>query len=193
MPFVRTGKKAERARRKGKHDDDDRALIERAVYAAWYAIGEARLCLPMSALLERVLGGVHPASTFRLRLGALRVAPERGGEGISYDPRGDGGIDHDGFHAWLEDERERLLDPSVLITLKAEGYHVDDDLVLLESSREFVHQGLRFEYEELSELEMFGIDESRPHLDGLLGLALHGIVPPPGTIFLDVRWRTNPT
>ncbi len=176
----------------GKHDDE-RALIERAVFAAWYAIGGARLCLPMSVLLERILAVVHPTSTFRLRLGSLGVAPEGGGPGICYDPRGDGGIDNDGFHAWLEDEGKRLLDPSALISLKAGGFDVDDDVVLLQSSREFVHQRLRFVYEELSELEMFGVEESRPHLDGLLGLALNGIVPTSGAIFLDVRWRGTST
>jgi len=191
MPFVRSGKKPKKARqipRGSAKAASDRAQIERAVNSAWFAISQPRLCVQMCVLLERILHRVHPRPRFALRLGSLVVSPEHGTlEPLRFDPRGPAGaID---AHAWLEDSTGRILDPSILITLAAEGYAVDDDDFLLADRRTVSWKELRFEYEVIAELELVGVEESEPHLARQLALALYGEARGTGTIYLDVRWK----
>jgi hypothetical protein len=109
MPFVPSGKNAERQRRRDACHSARAAALDRGIHAARMATNSPGLCLPMCVLLGRILDEGFPAHRFSLRLGALYVVAkdeERFGR-ISFDPRGPGGID-DGFHAWLEVTRARL-------------------------------------------------------------------------------------
>ncbi|MCA9623867.1 MAG: hypothetical protein KC731_32820, partial [Myxococcales bacterium] len=112
------------------------------------------------------------------------------------DPRTDVGIDiNAGFHAWLEDEHGRMVDPSILWTLVAEGYAVDPTEIVVAESRRFVGFGLGFTYERLTELVLVGMEASEPHIARLerwVRLAMLDIEPPPlehGVVALDVEWR----
>ncbi|RYG16795.1 hypothetical protein EON82_24600 [bacterium] len=187
MPFVPYGKKAPKRPPIERSVED--AIIERSVRAAWVAISDERLCLQMCVLLERILRMVLPSLTFGLRLGSVHVIPEdKTISPILFDPRGPRGIDG-GFHAWLETPDGRLLDPSILITLDADGYAVDPNRILLVHGRSVVRDELRFVYEDLPDLEVVGVEESEPHLARLMALAMSGAPQAPGTIYLDVRWR----
>lgn len=189
MPFIRSGKKSKKTREKARRQERDDRVIDEAVARTRVAVNGPGLCLPMCVLLQRVLAHLAPERPFTLRLGALNVYPTEGsGEPISFDPRHPEGIDA-GFHAWLEDQHGMLLDPSVLITLAADGYGVDRDSYFLDGGRRFVRFDLAFVYEELLELELLGVERSEPMLARQLALALHGIPHPPGTIHLDVGWR----
>ncbi len=194
MPFVRQGKKADKKRDREAKVEAREAMIDRALGAARVAINSPRLCLPMCVLVERILTQVLPAPHFSLRLGSLQVEPEdKNIDPIYFDPRSPDGIDG-GFHAWLEDTNGQLLDPSILITLHADGYKVDPSSYLLVGGRTSVLPGLRFVYEELPELELLGMAASEPHLAVLMAWAMHGKIPPaPGRIYLDVGWRNSVT
>lgn len=190
MPFVRYGKKVDKKRHREVKQEAREAIIDRALGAARVAINGPRLCLPMCVLVERILAQVLPAPHFSLRLGSLQVYPEdRRIDPIHFDPRTPDGIDG-GFHAWLEDTNGLLLDPSILVTLHADGYKVDPQSYFLVGGRNFILSGLRLIYEELPELELLGVEESEPHLARLMALAMRGELPPaPGMIHLDVGWR----
>ena len=171
-------------------DEMDR-LIDLAVGAVRLAIQGPRLCLQSCVLLQRILTRTVPQRPFHLRLGSLHVLPSIQGAGvdpIAFDPRGPEGIDA-GFHAWLEDDAELLLDPSVLITLKHDGYDVDGTSYFLDGSRVFDDYGLTFHYEVVPELELLGEKESERALDLEMRLAMTG---EPFTFVanrLDVGWK----
>lgn len=167
------------------------AVIERAVAAVRFAMPDAGICLPMCVLLKRLLARELPARHFFLRLGSLHVIPQDGTLGpVLFDPRGPDGIDG-GFHAWLEDESGRLLDPSIHPTLGALGHRIDKCDCFIDGGRSFVVDGVAFLYEVLPELEVIGLPESEPHLSRLEAFALTAKRSPPGVIHLDVRWRTH--
>ncbi|MEZ4444380.1 MAG: hypothetical protein R3B72_35225 [Polyangiaceae bacterium] len=155
-----------------------------------------RQCLPQCYLLRRVLAAHQPGHPFTLCLGGLRVDPLDGAQSMLFDPRTDVGIDiNAGFHAWLEDEDGRMVDPSILWTLVAEGYAVDPTEIVVAESRRFVGFGLGFTYERLTELVLVGMEASEPHIARLerwVRLAMLDIEPPPlehGVVALDVEWR----
>ncbi|XXX74132.1 hypothetical protein WMF30_41455 [Sorangium sp. So ce134] len=187
MPFVRYGKKAAKVSEQEARVEAREAIIDRAVGAARIAVDGRGLCLPMCILLERILAQVLPAPRFSLRLGSLQVYPEdENVDPIQFDPRTPDGIDG-GFHAWLEDDSGQLLDPSISVTLHAEGYRIDPLDYCLAASRDYVWSGLRFVYEQLGELELLGVAESESHLARLMALAMRGEpVRTPGIIHLDV-------
>lgn len=193
MPFVRSGKKAAQKRDRDSKLEAVDPLIDRAVSATRVAIGDAKRCLPMCFLAQRILAQVLPARPFALRLGSLHVYPldEKQKLGsICFDPRSQG-IDG-GFHCWLEDGDQQLLDPSIYATLVADGYPVDGAAYLLDGGRDFRVNGLRFIYEELLELELLGVEESEPHLGQLMALAMRGEpLRSKGKIHLDVGWRAS--
>jgi hypothetical protein len=189
MPFIPSGK---RARKRAQRAEDQDRLVDDAIARTWSVLYGPGLCLPMCVLLQRVLADRVPQRPFALRLGALNVGPIEDGpsaDPIAFDPRHPDGIDA-GFHAWLEDAKGNVLDPSILVTLKAEGYDVDPQTYFLDGGREFVRFDLAFVYEELPELELLGVAESESILDNRLAGALRGAPLVPGTIYLDVRWRT---
>lgn len=188
---ARTKVERRRARRQKELARD--AIVDVALGGVRLAMPGAGLCLPTCVLLQRILAQSLPGSAFSLRLGSLQVHPQDGTASvITFDPRTPEGIDG-GFHAWLEDKAGKVLDPSIAVTLHDEGYEVDPNTYFLDAGRKFVRHGLLFIYEELPELELVGIEESEPHLAGLMALALDGEVPEPGLIHLDVRWRNSPT
>ena len=180
-------KSAAKRHRAGKQQ----AVIERTVAAVRFAMPDVGICLPMCVLLKRFLARELPARPFFLRLGSLHVIPQDGTtDPVLFDPRGPGGIDG-GFHAWLEDDSGRLLDPSIHPTLSALGYRVDERNCFIDGGRSFVVDGLAFLYEELPDLEVIGLPESEPHLSRLEAFALTAQRSPPGVIHLDVHWRTH--
>jgi len=201
MPFVPSGKKTKKKREQSVRRATGEALIDHVVMRAQLAAQLAPgLCLPVCVLVQRVLAKTLPARGFALRLGSLHVLsrdPETGS--ISFDPRNpDGTTPAPGrlpsdtpFHAWLEDSRGELLDPSILVTLHAEGYDVDSETYVHGGGRDFDLQGLRFVYEELHELELLGVKESEEHLDRAVSFVLtgephaHNL----GPNFLDLAWR----
>jgi hypothetical protein len=191
MPFVPTGRKAGRQRRRDAYHAARAAALDRGIRAARMATNSPGLCLPMCVLLGRILDEGFPAHGFSLRLGALHVVAkdeERFGR-ISFDPRGPGGID-DGFHAWLEDADGFLVDPSILVTLRSHGFEVNPDDYLVAKQRRFPDSELFFVYEELPELELLGLEASEPGLANFMALAMHGRRPAGVVdILLDVGWR----
>lgn len=194
MPYVPTGKKTKRKAEKMRVTEVDDSAIDEAVSRVRWLVRGRGLCLPMCVLLRRVLAAFVPRRPFHLRLGALNVGPiakNSGIEAISYDPRGEDGIEG-GFHAWLEDDRGRLLDPSILVTLHADGYDVDPDSYLLDGRRRMVHGQLGMIYEELPELELLGVESSEPALASQMGFICDGrALPQSLAIYLDVGWRAG--
>jgi len=189
MPFMRHGKKADKMRNREARQKAQETVIDQAVGAARVAINNPGLCLPMCVLCERILAQVLPSPGFSIRLGSLHVSPEdRDVRPIAFDPRTPDGIEG-GFHAWLEDRNGQLLDPSIFVTLHAEGFDTDAASYLLVQGRCFALTGLRFVYEELPELELLGLHESEPQLARLMALAMRGEPCPKGTVYLDVGWR----
>lgn len=138
-----------------------------------------------------------PAARYELRLGALNVVPRGLAEPISFDPRRDDGTapnpgplpPDEAFHAWLETPKGDLLDPSIFLTLHAEGYHVDRESYILAQGRKFVQHDLAFLYEELRELELVGLAESEAHLERAVSFVQSGHPLDLGPNFLDVAWR----
>jgi hypothetical protein len=196
MPFVPSGKKAKQAREKKAREarlGDDEVVIKRAVNAAWYAGSRSGICVQMCVLLERILDAMLPTAAFGLRLGALHVVPAHQTDApLTFDPRGPAGaID---AHAWLEDTHGRLLDPSIIITLAAEGYLRDDDTFILTNDRVVKRDGLTLLYEAVPGLELTGLAESEPALQRQLVYAMHGklLGTAPIHIALDVQWRSKP-
>lgn len=191
MPFVPSGKNAERQRRRDAYHSARAAALDRGIRAARTATNSPGLCLPMCVLLGRILDEGFPAHRFSLRLGALYVVAkdeERFGR-ISFDPRGPGGID-DGFHAWLEDADGFLVDPSILVTLRSHGFDVNPGDYLVAKQRNFPDSELFFVYEELPKLELLGLEASEPGLASLMALAMHGRRPGGVVdILLDVGWQ----
>ncbi|MEZ4447289.1 MAG: hypothetical protein R3B72_49885 [Polyangiaceae bacterium] len=125
--------------------DDLIDTLASALGAVHQVMAGPGLCLPQCYLLRRVLAAHHPGHPFTLCLGALRVDPLDRGQPILFDPRTDAGVDIDaGFHAWLEDEQGRMVDPSILVTLVAEGYAVDPTHIVLAGNQQFGNFGLRF-------------------------------------------------
>jgi hypothetical protein len=190
VAYVRPGKRARQKRLRDAKREERERLIDMALGAVRLAMPEPGLCLPMCVFAARLLElAVQPPYT--LKLGSLHVEPTEPDPigPIYFDPR-PGGID-DGFHAWLENANGELLDPSVLVTLAAEGYAVDPAGYILVGGRRFVLDGLRYEYEELGELELLGLEESEPHLTTLMNFVRYGRPPSPGVIYLDVGWRSG--
>jgi hypothetical protein len=198
VPFVPRGKKARQAHvnvRQGAPVCTERErdeVLDRAVGAVRSVVRGRGLCLASAVLLDRILERVLPADGFKLKLGSLQVSPvEPGTAGVAYDPRGPAGVDG-GFHAWVEDKRGELVDPSITATLAAEGYLVDSESLIQCAGRTFNAFGLRFFYEELQELELINVEEAEPYLSAALHLALTGEPPSPARVLscpLDVRWR----
>ncbi len=179
--------KAVRAMRREERDQ----IIDRALGALRDVVSGRGLCLQSSFLAERILTKVLPGHGFTMRLGSLRMTPLDGVNApILYDPREPGGI-ADGYHAWLEREDGELLDPSIFQTLAMRGVPVPEDGYLTWRERDFELDGLaRMLYEELPGLELFGIEESEPHLARMMKIAMTGIPDrTPGTVHLDLRWR----
>ncbi len=193
MALAPYGKKSKRKREQAAKREAREAIIDRAIGAAQLAVSGSGLCLPMCVLLQRILEMVLPPPRFSLRLGSLHVRPiDESIDPISFDPRTPEGIDIDaGFHSWLEDSNGRLLEPSAFLTLHSHGYAVDPDDYCLSDGPTFVHDGLRFRYEELSELELTGLAESEPHIAELMAYAMDGVPPTPGHVYLDVVWRVK--
>jgi hypothetical protein len=191
MPFVPYGKKAKAKRAREGGQAARELAIDRALGQVRRAVGgQQGLCLPMCVLAERILAQGVPPPRFALRLGSLHVYPEdEDFDPIAFDPRTPEGIDA-GFHAWLFDG-QRILDPSIHLTLALKGYPVDPAGYVLSGGNRFALEGLRYLYEELPDLEMFGLEASEPHLNALMAFALGGELPLPGTLFLDVRWRAS--
>lgn len=184
--------KTERRRALKKKERERERILYAAVGAVRYAIGGAGLCLPTCFVLRRFLERVMPSMTYTMKLGALNVRPLEGSaDAIAFDPRGPDGIDG-GFHAWLEDTGGAVLDPSIAVTLHAEGYDVDPGCYLLDGGRRFTRFGLEFWYEELGALELFGVEESEPQIVELLRMATTGEPAAPGVVHLDVRWGSKP-
>mgnify|MGYP007026487961 CR=1 FL=1 len=185
------GKKAKQRRRKDAKRKRQERIVLGAGGAVRFAVRGPRLCLPMCFLLQRVLAQQLPDRPFMLRLGSLHVLPEDDrASPILFDPRSPGGID-DGFHAWLEDRHDTVLDPSIHPTLSGEVYPLHPDDYFYDSPRQFTFEGMRFVYEVLPELQITGVEESERHLAALMKWAMAGVVPEPGTIYLDVRWRVR--
>ncbi len=192
MPYVPTGKKSKRKAEKARMAEAHDTIIDDAVSRVRWIVRGRGLCLPMCVLLQRALAVFVPERPFRLRLGALNVAPlstDSGIEPISYDPRGVDGIDG-GFHAWLEDDHGRLLDPSILVTLHADGYDVNPESYLLDGRRRMPYDQIGLFYDELPELELLGVERSEPALAAQMEFVFTGR-PPSGVlaIHLDVGWR----
>ena len=121
MPFVPYGKRSAPKRARDMKQEGRARTLDLAIGVARVAINGPSLCLPMCVLIERILARMLPPPSFSLRLGSLQlhaVAP--GVEGICFDPRTAEGIDGR-FHAWLENPRGELLDPSIFVTLAARG------------------------------------------------------------------------
>jgi hypothetical protein len=194
MPFVPKGKRAKRKAEKARQAEVHDQVLDKVVVRVHGIVRGRGLCLPMCVLLQRVLAISVPQRPFHVRLGALYVGPltEDTGIGpISYDPRGPDGIDG-GFHAWLEDDGGQLLDPSILVTLHADGYDVNPESYLLDGRRRMPFGALGFVYEELSELELLGVEESEPALAAQVRFVLTGGLPTrPLEIHLDVGWRAG--
>jgi len=199
MPFVPHGKKAKQQRAADVKREADERVIDRVVGRAQFAVRHAPgHCLPLCVLVQRVLSLVLPAAGYELRVGALNVVPQRGlAEPISFDSRPDNGTSPtpgvlppgEAFHAWLETPRGSLLDPSIFLTLHAEGYHVDRESYILAQGRKFEQHDLAFLYEELTELELVGLAESEAHLERAVSFVQFGYPLDLGPNFLDVAWR----
>lgn len=198
MPFAPSSKKPNKLRAWKAREGRER-LLDRAVSAVRLVIPNPSLCLQTCFLLERILDVVMPAHGFTLRLGSLRVFPmdpaDRNGP-LFMDPRDPDGVG-DGplppghpFHAWLETASGEFLDPSILLTLHAEGYAVDAGSYTLGLGRTTILSGLRLIYEELPELEVLGVAESEPHLALAMSCALTGEPRELGANYLDVGWRS---
>jgi hypothetical protein len=221
MPFVPSGKKAKMKRAQdakggitpdydptrdlevldGEPEEPDvdalrkerrRDIIDGAVAGARLALAEPGLGLPMCVLVERILATTLPPPRFTLRLGSLRVYPEdEGFDPFCLDPTGPDGIDG-GVHTWLEDPNGVLLDPSIMVTLAANGYEAHADEYVSMTGREFALSGLNFIYEELPDLELLGVREAEPHLARIVALVLsRAPITTPGRIALDVGWRSS--
>jgi hypothetical protein len=133
---------------------------------------------------------------YSLRLGALAIqTPD--GHASAWDPRGpDGSPPQAGllpreepFHAWLERPDGYLVDPSILLTLHAEGLEVDPQEYVLSGTRQFVQNEITFLYEVLPELQLVGVAESAAHLVRAVSFVLTGMPRDLGPNFLDVEWR----
>lgn len=125
-----------------------------------------------------------------MRFGALHVLPEdQTLSPLIFDPRAPAGAVE--AHAWLEDNSGRLLDPSIIVTLAADGYLDDDDTFILTSDRVVKREGLTLSYEGVAGLELIGLEESEPGPRRQLTLAMHGKLPgiEPMSIALDVHWK----
>lgn len=151
------------------------------------------LCLPMAVVLERVLETLLPEDAFRVKLGSVHILPlDQTALPVSYDPRGPEGVDG-GFHAWVEDRRGELLDPSIGITLAADGHDVDPEVLIQCAGRTFDAFERRFVYEEIENLELVGREAAEEYLATTVHVATTGGLPPgsPGVLVcpLDVRWR----
>jgi hypothetical protein len=196
MPYIPAGKKSKRKAANARKLETVDSIIDNAVSRVRWIVQGRGLCLPMCVLLQRVLAVVVPGRAFHLRLGALNVGPLAKAtdvEPIAYDPRGQDGIDG-GFHAWLEDDHDRLLDPSILVTLHADGYDVDPESYLLDGRRRMPYGNLAMIYEELPELELLGVEPSEPALTAQMDFVLRGRPPTgPLKIQLDVGWRAGIT
>jgi len=194
MPFVPHGKKTKRRVEKTRQEEAHDQLVDEAVSRVHHLMQGRGLCLPMCVLLQRVLAIFIPQRLFHVRLGALNVFPlsnEAGLDSISYDPRGPDGIDG-GFHTWLEDNNGLLLDPSILMTLHADGYDVNPRNYLLDGRRRMPYGPLGLIYEELPNLELLGVEESEPALAAQMRFVLTGIPPMEVLeIHLDVGWRAG--
>lgn len=59
----------------------------------------------------------------------------------------------------------------------------------IDGGRSFIYEGLSFTYEELSGLELLGMNESEPFLSRIVERAMSGAPAGVGTIRLDLRWR----
>lgn len=202
MAFVPYGKKAKKKREPPFLREADEVLIDHIVTGAQFAVGRApRHCLPMCMLVERLLARALPAFRYSIRLGALNVlSRDERVEGISFDPRGDDGQAPSpgvlpsgaAFHAWLEDGRGELLDPSILLTLHADGYDVDPAGYFLGGGRQFERHALVFIYEELKELKLIGVDESEDFLARAASFVLRGHPLDLGANFFDLTWQESP-
>lgn len=195
MPFVPTGKKSKLKAQKARQGVPYEAVVDDAVQDVRRVMPGRGLCLPMCVLLQRVLAERLPHQPFRLRLGALTILPRSPTAGIGpivLDPRGPEGIDA-GFHAWLEDRHNGVLDPSILVTLAAEGYSVNPGSYLLGGPRKVAYGPLNLNYEEVSDLELRGLVESESALLTQMKWVNEGLpeVRPsvPIDIYLDVGWR----
>lgn len=203
MPFVPYGKKARKRREPPTMREADELVVDHMVTGAQLAVGRApRHCLPICALVERLLARALPMFRFELRLGALQVLPrDQSVSPIAFDPRDDEGrapsagpLPPDAaFHAWLEDARGELLDPSILLTLHADGYDVDPEGYFLGGGREFERYGLVFIYEPLRELELTGVEASEAFLVRATSFILTGRPLDLGANFFDLVWRAPPS
>ena len=193
MQYVPKGKKAKQRLAERKRDQ----RIDAMVSGVRFAIRGPRLCLQMSVLLESLLADVLPGALFKVRLGSLHVYPTgASSEGTTFDPRGPSGVDG-GSHAWVEDRRGELVDPSIAITLATEGYDINPTALLQSATREFAAFGLGFLYEPLDELELVNLDASAHWLATMRELAETGTLSPSSPRILvcplNVRLRSTTT
>jgi hypothetical protein len=201
VPFVPHGKKSKRKQDALRQREADERVIDSVVAKAQEAIRHAPgLCLPACVLIDRVLAELLPHFRFALHLGALSILSEGGAfPPRLFDPRRSDGSPPDagvlprgeGFHAWLESREGDLLDPTIFLTLAAEGYDVDPAEYPMSKGRRLERNGLEFVYEPLPQLELIGVAESEAHLRRAVSFVLTGSPPAThlGPNVLDVAWR----
>lgn len=200
MPFVRQGKKGKGPHPSAERARDEAASIDAAVRMARQHLAGGGACLAVSVLVWRLLSTSLPARQFVLRLGALTVWPTRQPDDRTiFDPRDDAGQppEHDGplpdgagFHAWVEDARGTVVDPSIFATLRGMGYPTNPAEVAVGSGRRFSSAGWSFRYELRPELELLNLDESEAELTRLADPAIAGRGYAGGHLDLDVAWRS---
>lgn len=151
----------------------------------------ANATLPRVVLLQHLLATVLPDEVFTVRLGAIRVTPIGLSSSVTLDPRGSDGID--AVHAWLEDAGGRVHDVAIMSELAAGGL-VERDVRVEGAGRTFERSGLRFDYEELLDLEVLHLAEVGPWERTALLLAATGELPAgeePLPCPLAVAWRSG--
>ena len=165
---------------------------DRLLDAAAGAVREvASAPVPRTILLQYLLATVLPDEPFVVRLGAVRVS-SRGAapSSLTRDPRGEAGLDG-GVHAWLEDGAGRVHDVAILGELAA-SVLADEEARVEGPGRSFERSGLRFEYEELPDLEVLHLADAGPWERTALLLAATGELPPGEDMVpcpLRVGWR----
>lgn len=147
--------------------------------------------VPRTVLLQHLLATVLPEEAFVVRLGAVRVASPGAAPSIVRDPRGAEGIDV--VHAWLEDGAGHVHDVAIPGDLAATVL-IDGAPRVEGPGRSFARAGMRFDYEEVPELELLHLADAGPWERTALLLAATGELPPGEELVpcpLVVGWRSG--
>ena len=164
---------------------------DRLLDAAAGAVREvASAVVPRTVLLHHLLATVLPEEVFVVRLGAVRVTSQAAPSALARDPRGGDGVDR--AHAWLEDGSGRVHDVAIASDLAAAALAEGEPRVE-GPGRSFERSGLRFEYEELPDLEVRHLADAGPWERTALLLAATGELPPGEDLVpcpLAVGWRS---